>query len=108
MEPVIIDTAPDGRLVYACDPAKNDECRKTSCFLYGGPCHGTFDPEHARMKRPTEADLTSTMNDEQLASFVSQIAATAYDAGRNNRPLALNSTIEAALDFLRQRARPRE
>lgn len=30
---------------YLCDPAKNTECRKTSCFINGGPCHMTTKEE---------------------------------------------------------------
>lgn len=27
--------------VYECDPEKNTECTKESCFINGGPCHMT-------------------------------------------------------------------
>ena len=59
------------------------------------------------MKCTTEVDLIRTMSDEQLASFIFQTAATAYCAGRDDRPLAPFPTIEATLDFLRQWASPR-
>lgn len=31
------------KIVYACDPAKAVNCRKTICFLHGGECHRTLD-----------------------------------------------------------------
>ena len=33
-----------GNMIYSCDPTKNRLCKKTSCFLYGGPC--TFTTDH--------------------------------------------------------------
>lgn len=27
--------------LWYCDPQENTECRKTSCYLVGGPCHLT-------------------------------------------------------------------
>lgn len=33
--------------IWYCDPQKNDACRKTACYLYGGPCHLTTDPSNA-------------------------------------------------------------
>lgn len=43
---------------YKCNPAKNDMCPKTSCFINGGPCtqtkHKEFtdDPDHVRLVMP--------------------------------------------------------
>lgn len=34
-------------VVYKCDPAANQGCRKTSCFLCGGPCRATTNCEYA-------------------------------------------------------------
>lgn len=33
--------------VYFCDPGVNELCAKTGCFLRGGPCCCTTDPECA-------------------------------------------------------------
>lgn len=33
--------------IWYCDPGKNDKCRKTGCFIIGGPCHLTFDKDCA-------------------------------------------------------------
>ena len=30
-------------ILYPCDPDKNTECKKTSCFINGGPCNSTVD-----------------------------------------------------------------
>ena len=35
---------------YTCDPAKATTCRKTSCFLIGGPCRLTLNKEWAEEK----------------------------------------------------------
>lgn len=32
---------------YYCDPKKNTTCKKTSCFMNGGPCMLTIHPEYA-------------------------------------------------------------
>lgn len=34
--------------VYVCDPAKNEDCRKETCHIYGGPCRLTTKIEHAQ------------------------------------------------------------
>lgn len=33
--------------LYVCDPNKNKDCKKTACFIYGGPCRLTKQPEFA-------------------------------------------------------------
>lgn len=33
--------------IWYCDPSKNEECKKTGCFVIGGPCHLTFDKRNA-------------------------------------------------------------
>ena len=35
------------KVMSECDPRKNTECRKTSCFKYNGPCRRTAHPEYA-------------------------------------------------------------
>ena len=37
----------EGKKWYICDPGINQECRKRSCFLYGGPCELTSRAEYA-------------------------------------------------------------
>ena len=32
---------------YLCDPARNTDCTKALCFLYGGPCGLTNDVRFA-------------------------------------------------------------
>lgn len=34
---------------YICDPKKNTECKKTSCWIYGGLCNCTTKPECAAL-----------------------------------------------------------
>lgn len=34
--------------LYPCDPKKNVECKKDMCFMYGGECRSTTDPEYAK------------------------------------------------------------
>ena len=33
--------------LYICDPRKNKDCLKTSCFKYNGPCRRTSHAEYA-------------------------------------------------------------
>ena len=42
-------------MLYRCDPEKNTECRKTACFLNGGPCMHTTKKEY-EMCIPFEPD----------------------------------------------------
>lgn len=34
-----------GCVYYECDPEKNKDCKKTACYINGGPCHHTKRPE---------------------------------------------------------------
>lgn len=34
---------------YLCDPEKNKECGKQRCFLHGGPCHLTTNPNYRKV-----------------------------------------------------------
>lgn len=36
---------------YYCDPFLNRECRKTGCFLRGGPCQSVMDIRYAMLNR---------------------------------------------------------
>lgn len=62
--------AADGFL-FKCDPAKNTECPKTSCYLNGGECTMTkhmkyaIDPTKVTMVIPTDAK-TLGKEDEEL------------------------------------------
>lgn len=38
-------------VLYACDPDKNTECRKTGCYLNGGECYQTKHLKYARGER---------------------------------------------------------
>lgn len=35
------------KTLYPCDPARNNKCTKGTCFMNGGQCHETTDPEAA-------------------------------------------------------------
>lgn len=39
--------------LFECDPVKNRDCRKTGCFINGGPCHMTNKLKYARVDSPT-------------------------------------------------------
>ena len=34
--------------IYECDPKKNVACKKTGCYLDGGPCHCTTHQEYEK------------------------------------------------------------
>ena len=38
--------------IYSCDAERNTSCRKTMCYLNGGPCECTFDKEYAKELTP--------------------------------------------------------
>lgn len=49
--------------VYACDAAKNETCPKTGCYINGGPCEHTTNPEcRKETKNLTELELTWWVN----------------------------------------------
>lgn len=33
--------------VWYCDPQKNEACKKSGCYLFGGPCHLTLSVKNA-------------------------------------------------------------
>lgn len=37
--------------LYKCDPSKNKQCKKTNCYLNGGPCTNTTDINYAKSKK---------------------------------------------------------
>lgn len=41
----------NGMELWPCDPAKNTKCRKSACFLTGGPCYLTHEKEFRRMMK---------------------------------------------------------
>ena len=41
----------DTRPLYECDPELNTECRKTGCYIIGGPCFCTQHPEYSSSKK---------------------------------------------------------
>ena len=36
------------RILFTCDPEKNPNCPKNGCYLNGGGCSSTSNPEHAK------------------------------------------------------------
>ena len=34
--------------IYMCDPEKNTKCQKRGCYIYGGGCRRTRNPEFAK------------------------------------------------------------
>ena len=39
---------------YECDPKLNIHCKKTKCFLSGGPCTRTFDKQFRKVIKSEE------------------------------------------------------
>lgn len=35
-------------VIFWCDPRKNVNCRKTGCYMHGGPCRFTTNPKCAK------------------------------------------------------------
>lgn len=38
-------------ILYYCDPIKNKDCRKTGCYINGGPCNATTNKAYRRDDR---------------------------------------------------------
>lgn len=45
------------QIIYPCDPEKNTTCTKQSCFVNGGPCYHTTNPE---FKKTIEGEKEKT------------------------------------------------
>lgn len=41
----------NGIELWPCDPEKNTKCRKSSCYIYGGPCYMTKEMEFRKMMK---------------------------------------------------------
>lgn len=59
------------KTLFPCDPRKNRECRKTGCYINGGPCHQTTKLKYAKISHPADygkyqrqqtADLVGRVN----------------------------------------------
>lgn len=46
----------DTRPLYECDPELNTVCKKTGCYINGGPCFCTQQPEFSSTKRKVDDD----------------------------------------------------
>lgn len=57
--------------LFLCDPAKNIECSKESCHIYGGPCEHTrqmkyaADPSKVTMVIPTDEKTVGLTEKEE-------------------------------------------
>lgn len=43
-----IKDIPQSDATAECDPEKNKRCRKTNCYINGGPCHLTSHEEYRK------------------------------------------------------------
>lgn len=48
---------------YPCDPERNTECSKRSCYLHGGPCSKTTNPVYR--KRTLEEEFPIRVKKEE-------------------------------------------
>lgn len=49
---------------YRCNPDKNHGCKKTSCYLNGGPCISTTDPKMAKRSSDGTPRESTTLEQE--------------------------------------------
>lgn len=59
------------KTIYYCDPTRNTQCRKTGCFLRGGPCQSVSDIEFAMLNDrglPVVSDGNSYQEENQNES----------------------------------------
>ena len=52
--------------LYLCDPEKNTECNKKSCFINGGPCNKTSNINFAAQPVGTVTAVLDTNESEDL------------------------------------------
>lgn len=52
---------------YPCDPEKNKDCGKQSCYLHGGPCRLTTNPKYSKIAQE-EVLPTKIKNKKKEAS----------------------------------------
>lgn len=65
--------------VYACDAAKNEACPKTGCFINGGPCEHTKNPEYRKE--------TKSLTEDELIWWVNHLFNIAKEEAFNARQL---------------------
>ncbi len=51
--------------VYICDPEKNKRCKKTGCYLYGGPCCSTSHVQYAKVDESDKVLVIHSCIDEE-------------------------------------------
>lgn len=42
------------KTLFPCDPGKNKECSKSSCYINGGSCYQTNKLKYAKMTHPSD------------------------------------------------------
>lgn len=90
--------------VYACDAAKNKACPKTWCFINGGPCEHTTNPEYRKeTKSLTEIDLIWWVN--HLFNMAKE---QAFNACQLEQALEIQDAQFEIVKTLRKRKRERE
>lgn len=52
--------------LYLCDPEKNTECNKKSCFINSGPCNKTFNINFAAQPVGTVTVVLDANESEDL------------------------------------------
>ncbi len=77
--------------LYKCDPEKNPECKKTSCFIHGGCCDNTTNPEAAitdENGKPIEETLEALRKGFEANDEIEQ-------AFRQGREIGFKQGVEA-------------
>ena len=91
--------------LYECDPAKNTECNKGICKIYGGPCHETTMEEY-KMENEIRYYLKMirdcmTVEDEYIAVFKPSYIVTAVKLPTGAIELAVNDkNIKEKIDYI--------
>ena len=90
--------------VYACDAEKNEACPKTWCFINGGPCEHTTNPEYRKeTKSLTEIELIWWVN--HLFNMAKE---QAFNARQLEEALEIQDAQLEIVKTLRERKRKRE
>ena len=54
------------KYVYECDPEKNVECKKETCFVNGGACEMTHQLEYAKAFSKTYTIIPRAMHESDI------------------------------------------
>ena len=80
-------------VLYECDPAKNEKCKKTDCHLTGGLCSKTRNVLYA--KDATKAIMVIPMSQEEFNELKNEEGEVAVSFEKTAAPAKLQNRKES-------------